>query len=391
MKNDFDSADFRQVFEQSPGLYLILSPDLYIIDATDLYLEATLTRREEITGKFLFDVFPDNPGDPDTKAVDTMSASIKRVFKTKSADAWAIQRHDVRIDESEGGGFKEKYWRPVNTPLLDEWGEIKYILHSVDDVTEYVTLQKKGEVDYDKHLRHLESVNQKLAATNQEMEQLVYAASHDLQEPLRTITNYIGLLKEGYTDLNDENVDKYLHFINRSVGKMQNLIKDLLDYSRIGRNFNITIVDTRKLLEDVVNELEASITENNARIIFNGLPTIKGDETKLRQLFQNLISNAIKFRRKDREPVISVTADEQEGLYLFSVKDNGIGIDEKYIPKLFVVFQRLHSEKEYKGTGIGLATCKKIVTLHNGKIWVESTAGEGSSFNFIIPKELKAS
>lgn len=387
MKKDTGNADFRQLFEQSPGLYLILSPDLYIIAATDLYLEATLTKREEITGMFLFDVFPDNPDDPETKAVDTMSASIRRVFETKAADSWSIQRHDVRVPDSEGGGFKEKYWRPVNSPLFDEKGEIKYILHSVDDVTEYVKLQKKGELDYDKHLRHLEVVNQKLVNSNQEMEQLVYAASHDLQEPLRTVTNYISLLQEDYSGVLDETAEKYLHFIKRSAGKMQELIKDLLDYSRIGRNITLNDVDCKKLIQDVINEMNATITENNAQISFKGLPALKGDETKLRQLFQNLISNAIKFRRKDVQPVITVTASEQDSMYLFSVKDNGIGINEKYIPKLFVIFQRLHSDKEYKGTGIGLATCKKIVLLHNGNIWVESKEGEGSTFYFLLPKE----
>lgn len=387
MKKDTGNADFRQLFEQSPGLYLILSPDLYIIAATDLYLEATLTKREEITGMFLFDVFPDNPDDPETKAVDTMSASIRRVFETKAADSWSIQRHDVRVPDSEGGGFKEKYWRPVNSPLFDEKGEIKYILHSVDDVTEYVKLQKKGELDYDKHLRHLEVVNQKLVNSNQEMEQLVYAASHDLQEPLRTVTNYISLLQEDYSGVLDETAEKYLHFIKRSAGKMQELIKDLLDYSRIGRNITLNDVDCKKLIQDVINEMNATITENNAQISFNGLPALKGDETKLRQLFQNLISNAIKFRRKDVQPVITVTASEQDSMYLFAVKDNGIGINEKYIPKLFVIFQRLHSDKEYKGTGIGLATCKKIVLLHNGNIWVESKEGEGSTFYFLLPKE----
>lgn len=387
MKKDTGNADFRQLFEQSPGLYLILSPDLYIIAATDLYLEATLTKREEITGMFLFDVFPDNPDDPETKAVDTMSASIRRVFETKAADSWSIQRHDVRVPDSEGGGFKEKYWRPVNSPLFDEKGEIKYILHSVDDVTEYVKLQKKGELDYDKHLRHLEVVNQKLVNSNQEMEQLVYAASHDLQEPLRTVTNYISLLQEDYSGVLDETAEKYLHFIKRSAGKMQELIKDLLDYSRIGRNITLNDVDCKKLIQDVINEMNTTITENNAQISFKGLPALKGDETKLRQLFQNLISNAIKFRRKDVQPVITVTASEQDSMYLFSVKDNGIGINEKYIPKLFVIFQRLHSDKEYKGTGIGLATCKKIVLLHNGNIWVESKEGEGSTFYFLLPKE----
>lgn len=384
----FHNTDFKQFFEQSPGLYLILSPDLHIVAATDNYLAATMTKREDITGKYLFDVFPDNPGDPETKAVDTMSGSLKRVFETKEPDSFSIARHDVRIQEGENVVFREKYWRPTNIPLLDENGDIRYILHTVDDVTEFVKLKKKGELDYDRHVTHLEAVNRKLQLANQELEQLVYAASHDLQEPLRTIKNYISLLNEDYSGQLDEPGDKYLEFINRSAEKMQNLIKDLLDYSRVGRNLNVTDVDCKKVIEEVKSALETLINESGALIKHNGLPVIKADELKMRQLFQNLLSNAVKFRRKDIQPVVNISAEEKDSHYHFTVTDNVIGIDRKYIPKLFVIFQRLHNDKEYKGTGIGLAICKKIVLLHHGKIWIESTPGEGSSFHFHIPKDL---
>jgi signal transduction histidine kinase len=383
-----ESADFKKLFEQSPGLYLILSTDLHIVAATDNYLAATLTKRDVITGMYLFDVFPDNPADPETRAVDTMSASIKRVFDTKNADSFSIQRHDVRSETPDGTIFVEKYWRPTNIPLFNEQGEIKYILHTVDDVTEFVKLQKKGELDYDRHVKHLEAVNEKLLHANQELEQLVYAASHDLQEPLRTVMNYITLLNEDYLAQLDETADRYLHNIERSTGKMQNLIKDLLDYSRIGRMLVVDEINTIKVVEEVISELQASIDESGALIKLNNLPVIRGDEVKIRQLFLNLLSNAIKFRNKDVTPEIMITCKDEGSAFHFTISDNGIGIEEKFITKLFVIFQRLHTDKEYKGTGIGLAICKKIVLLHHGKIWIDSIPGVGTSFHFTLPKNL---
>jgi light-regulated signal transduction histidine kinase (bacteriophytochrome) len=223
---------------------------------------------------------------------------------------------------------------------------------------------------------------------NKELEQFVYVASHDLQEPLRTISNFAGLFEEEYSDKLDEDTNTYLQFIVNATSRMQNLIKDLLDFSRIGRKIVFQIVDCNKVLSEVTAEMGSSIKESNAKITYPELPSLKGNEIELKQLFQNLISNAIKFRKKDVPPEIEITAEEKESEYLFSVKDNGIGFEEEYKEKIFIIFQRLHNATEYPGTGIGLATCKKIVTQHNGKIWVESKLGEGSIFYFTISKNI---
>ena len=168
---------------------------------------------------------------------------------------------------------------------------------------------------------------------------------------------------------------------------MQNLIKDLLDFSRVGRNMSVAVVDCNKILKEILADLDLSIQESNAKITSDLLPVLSGNETELKRLFLNLISNAIKFRPKDRTPEIAITVEAKDTEYLFAIKDNGIGIKEQFIPKLFVIFQRLNRVEEYPGTGIGLATCKKIVTLHNGKIWIESKWGEGTTFYFTLPKE----
>lgn len=228
-----------------------------------------------------------------------------------------------------------------------------------------------------------------LAWSNKELEQFVYVASHDLQEPLRTIINYIELLEEEYSKTQNEEIKEYFAFITSASSRMQNLIKDLLEFSRVGRNPEYTLVDCNKIVKEVIAELNASIKESNAKITYPVLPVIKGIEVELKRVFLNLIDNAIKFRKKNIAPVIEITAAEKENEYLFSVKDNGIGIDEKLLPKLFVIFQRLNSNTEYSGTGIGLAIAKKIVDLHNGKIWIESKINEGSVFYFTISKSLK--
>jgi len=226
-----------------------------------------------------------------------------------------------------------------------------------------------------------------LERKNKELEQFAYVASHDLQEPLRTVSNYVQLLEEKYSNTADEETEKHLSFIIIATSKMQNLIKDLLDISRIGRSTARSAIDCNEVLRTVIVELELPIKESNAVITSTVLPIVMGNETELKQLFRNLISNAIKFRKKDVAPKITITAEEKNKEYLFAIKDNGIGIPEKYKDKIFIIFQRLHNINEYPGTGIGLATSNKIVTLHKGKMWVESTLGEGSTFYFTIAKK----
>jgi len=254
----------------------------------------------------------------------------------------------------------------------------KYVFIAfINDITE----RKKAETE-------LKQKTDELMHVNKELEQFVYVASHDLQEPLRTISNFAGLFEEEYSDKLDEDTNQYLKFIVDASSRMQNLIKDLLDFSRIGRKIVFEIIDSNKILLEIIAEMGSSIKESNAKIKYPDLPSLKGNAVELKQLFQNLISNAIKFRKKDVPPEIEITAEEKETEYLFSVKDNGIGFEEEYKDKIFIIFQRLHNATEYPGTGIGLATCKKIVTQHNGRIWVESKLGEGSTFYFTISKNL---
>jgi light-regulated signal transduction histidine kinase (bacteriophytochrome) len=240
------------------------------------------------------------------------------------------------------------------------------------------------------HIAKYEQSTTELMRSNKQLEQFVYIASHDLQEPLRTISNFVGLIEAEYKGQLEGDMNKYLGFIGNGAEKMKNLIKDLLDYSRLGLQTSFEEVDCNVVLNEVINEMQASIKESNAKISSAILPVLQGNKIQLKQLFQNLISNAIKFRKKNIIPEIEITVEEKNNEYLFAIKDNGIGIDERDISKLFVFFKRLHNATEYPGNGIGLTTAQKIVSNHNGRIWVNSGLNKGSIFFFSLSKKLES-
>lgn len=231
-----------------------------------------------------------------------------------------------------------------------------------------------------------EQANKNLERKNKELEQFAYVASHDMQEPLRTTSSYVDLLQKQYGGKFDEKGERYLNYIVHSADRMKVLIKDLLDFSRIGTKGQLESVDCNVIVQNVLDDLGAAIEESKAEIKTCRLPVINAYPTELKLLFQNLIFNAIKFRKKDVQPEIKINIYSANGNWEFSVADNGIGIDKKHNEKIFVIFQRLHSRNMYEGSGIGLAHCKKIAELHGGQIWVESEPGKGSTFYFTIPK-----
>jgi len=229
---------------------------------------------------------------------------------------------------------------------------------------------------------------QDLKRKNIELEQFAYVASHDLQEPLRTVSGFVELLKRHYKEDTNENVIKYINYITDASDRMRRLVQDLLDYSRLGRERILEPIDCNSLVQEVLSDLTMAIQESKAVINIDALPVISGYATEMKQLFQNLLSNSLKFRKPGEPPVIKISVIPREDNWQFSVSDNGIGIDEKYWERIFVIFQRLHTKNEYEGTGIGLAHCRKITELHNGKIWVDSTTGGGSTFYFTIKKRI---
>jgi signal transduction histidine kinase len=250
----------------------------------------------------------------------------------------------------------------------------------------------EGQIAEQRHvfeIKTLKVIEQKaieLERSNTELEQFAYVASHDLQEPLRSIIGYLQLLQRRYEGKLDNDADKFISRAVTAANRMSALIRDLLDYSRVqrkGKPFKNT--DCSKTFNHVINNLHSVISDTQAVITHDPLPVIQADSTQIIQLLQNLISNAIKFKSSN-PPTIHISAQHNpdSNEWLFSVKDNGIGIDKEYFERIFLIFQRLHTIREYDGTGIGLAVCKKIVERHGGRIWVESEPGKGSTFFFTV-------
>ncbi|MCI1280792.1 MAG: ATP-binding protein [Nitrospira sp.] len=239
--------------------------------------------------------------------------------------------------------------------------------------------------------RHkLEESVAELGRSNADLQQFAYVASHDLQEPLRMVSSYTQLIAKRYKGKLDADADEFIAFAVDGANRMQRLIQDLLAYSRVktgGRQFEPTAMET--VLKAALANLTNAVAESHAVITHDSLPAVMGDEKQLAQLFQNLLSNAVKFRGP--QPLhIHISAKQADGEWLFSVRDNGIGIDPEYADRIFVIFQRLHTREEYPGTGIGLAICKKIVERHGGRMWVESERGKGATFYFTLRDEAPA-
>ena len=228
----------------------------------------------------------------------------------------------------------------------------------------------------------------KIKIKNKELNEVTYIASHDLQEPLRTVSSMVDMFNTKYEDHFDEQGKTMLGFLDSATGRMRNLVKDLLEYSILGKNKILSQVDCNEVIDDVTKDLQDAITQNSATITCKNLPVLTAYKSELRLLFQNLISNAIKFQDPNGQPKIKIHAENKGEFWEFKVSDNGIGIKKAHQEKIFSIFKRIHSKDAYDGTGIGLSHCKKIVEMHDGKLWVNSIEGEGSDFYFTIKKEI---
>lgn len=278
----------------------------------------------------------------------------------------------------------DRAWLLVNAePIFADSGEVSEIVCSFSDITQRKAVEDKLTSLY----QSLESRAFDLACSNADLERFVYVATHDLQEPLRLITSFLQLLKKKYDCQLDEQASEYINYAVDGSRRIKKLILDLLEYSKFSTDRDgFKILDSKKVVDDVQNNLFTLLHQSNALIEVRPLPVIYADPSLLHQLFMNLLTNAIKYRGES-SPRIIVDCIEQGDNYLFSVCDNGIGIDPGYSEKIFNLFQRLHKSETFEGTGVGLAICEKIIRLHRGSIWVESKPGEGSTFYFTIPQK----
>jgi len=288
--------------------------------------------------------------------------------------------------------------RWVNTskmPYLNQSGDVVGVIGVSMDVTE----RKKADTELENYRRHLEELVadrtselaiavSNLEHSNKELEQFAYVASHDLQEPLRMVSSYTQLIERRYKDKLDQDANDFIRYAVDGANRMQKLINDLLDFSRISSQGKVfSRIDMSVVLGYAVSNLHHLISENLALVSNENLPVLNVDESQLIRVFQNLIENSIKYKKKTEMPRIHISCVKKNKLYEFSVRDNGIGIEKKYHDRIFIIFQRLHTKEEYPGTGIGLSISKRIVERHGGTIWFESNENEGTTFYFTIPGE----
>ncbi len=274
-------------------------------------------------------------------------------------------------------------WFMVHSvPVLDENGEVIEIVSSFNDITALKEAEEKLNWLY----QNLEARAYELASSNADMEKFVAVATHDLQEPLRLISSFLQLLKMKYTEKLDARAQEYIGYAVEGAQRMKKLILDLLEYAKFRNNREgFTDVNSGLVLKSVLVSLEESISKNRATVESGPLPQVYADPALLEQLFENLIGNSLKYRGS-QDPMIRIACEETQGEFQFSVSDNGIGIKPEYSDKIFNLFERLHNNESFEGTGVGLAICEKIARLHRGSIGVHSEPGKGSTFYFTIPK-----
>jgi signal transduction histidine kinase len=387
--------DFQNLFESAPGAYLVLKPDLTIVAVTEAYLRATMTKREEILGRGLFDVFPDNPNDPHASGMRNLSASLQRVLDSRATEVMPLQKYDIRRPDAEGGEFEERYWSPVNSPVFGPNGEVAYIIHRVEDLTELVRLQRveSAQEEIKKRAAELEIlVSQRTAelrTTVDELESFCYSLSHDMRAPVRAIHSFVEFALSDCRDELRPNCQTYLKKTLRSAQRLDRLIQEVLAFTRLSKQkIEPQVVDVESLVRDIVEERpEWQAPAANIEISGPLLPMF-GHEALIMQCVTNLIDNAVTFVAPGVKPRVRVYSESHGNDVRLCFRDNGIGIDEDGQRRLFQMFHRLNAGDELKTSGIGLAIVRKAVEQMNGQVGVESAPSKGSLFWVQLPKGL---
>lgn len=367
-----EASLYATLVEMCPLMLFTVERDGTVRSANRAAIEQLGYSEDEMLGHPVLDVF--DPADRESVARNLADAFERR----GDASAWEFRK--VRKDGS-------RMWvRELVRIVEDDRGTPLAFVVCEDITAAKDAAQKIRDVEARRAAaqKAAEERAADLERSNRDLEQFAYVASHDLQEPLRVVKGYLDLLDRRVPGL-DERARSYLQKAREGSVRMQTLIDDLLAYSRVGtRGHDFEAVDAREAFDAAVENLRVALQESGGDVAAGAMPRVLGDKAQITQLFQNLVGNALKFRRGD-PPRVRVEATPGDGQWTFSVSDNGIGIDPKDHGRLFVIFQRLHGE-EYPGTGIGLALCKRIVERHGGRIWIESEAGRGSVFRFTLPE-----
>jgi signal transduction histidine kinase/CheY-like chemotaxis protein len=397
--------DFKSLFEAAPGSYLVLDPELVIVAVSDAYLRDTMTVREEILGRGLFEVFPDNPDDPEGTGEGNLRASLDRVRRTLTADPMAVQKYDIRRPEVEGGGFEARYWTPVNSPILGPDGRLAYILHSVDDVTEFVRLEQAGtaqqhvtaelrmrnaRIEEEVRQRSMELREAKEAAdrANTAKSEYLSRMSHELRTPLNAILGFAQLLE--LEDLGEEQREN-LHYILTAARHLLALINEVLDIAAIeaGRlPLSLEPVAVADVVAETVSLIRPLADQHQVLLVNPPLSCashVQGDRQRLKQILLNLLSNAVKYNRQGGRVELECGPGD-DGRLRIQVVDTGPGIAAEAMGQLFVPFERLGNEQSgVEGAGLGLPLSRRLAEAMGGTLDVASELGQGSSFWVELP------
>jgi len=411
VEKTLEKAQAEEALKLHTAVIETVAEGIFLVGLEDNIIKWTNRKFEEIFGYStgeMVGMHVDKVNAPSETTPTETRISIVDVLR--QTGEWHGEIKNIKKDGTQ-------FWSYIHISLIDhpEFGKVMVSAHT--DITE----RKQAEQEKEKRAAELFIANKELAFQNEEkakraaelvieiterkrveetlkkamadlersnkdLEQFASIASHDLQEPLRMVASYTQLLAERYEGQLDEKARKYIAYAVEGASRMQRLVNDLLTYSRVSTRGNpIETTDSHSILGEAIRNLAAVIEESKTIVTTEDLPMVRADASQLVQVFQNLLANAIKFR-SENSPLIQVTARDEGREWVFSVRDNGIGIDQQYAERVFVIFQRLHTRQEYPGTGIGLAVCKRIVERHGGKIWFESEPGKGSTFFFTVPK-----
>jgi PAS domain S-box-containing protein len=406
--------NFQRLFESLPGLFIIYDLDFVIVGGSDAYFQSTLTKREEVVGRHLFEVFPDNPDDPNADGVRNLRASLESVLKYRKPHTMAVQKYDIRRPDSVGGGFEERYWTPVNFPLFDENGVMTHIIHRAEDVTEFVQVQQQRneqrqlnralqsrtdqmEMEIYARVQELKEVNEQLQVANEALSELDLAktvffsnVSHEFRTPL---TLMLDPLDETLNRLNGQlpaAEREQLQMVQRNGQRLLKLVNTLLDFSRIeaGRMAVVyELTDLAAFTAELASVFRSAIAQANLSLVVDCPPLAKPtwvDREMWEKIVLNLLSNAFKFTL---EGEIVVALRERNDQIELEVRDTGIGIPTDELSHIFERFYRVREAKgrTYEGTGIGLSLVQELVRLHGGTIKVSSVVNRGTSFTVSIP------
>jgi signal transduction histidine kinase/ActR/RegA family two-component response regulator len=398
--------DFKSLFEAAPGSYLVLDPDLVIVAVSDAYLRDTMTVRASILGRGLFEVFPDNPDDPEATGEGNLRASLDRVRRDRVPDTMAVQKYDIRRPEAEGGAFEVRFWSPVNSPVLSPDGELAYIIHSVEDVTEVVRLEQLGmaqehlaadlrlrnaRVEEEVRQRSMELREAKEAAdkANAAKSEYLSRMSHELRTPLNAILGFAQLLElEDLTEEQNEN----LHFILNAARHLLALINEVLDIAAIeaGRlPLSLEPVAVADVVAEAVSLIRPLADQHQVLLVSPPVSCqvhVMGDRQRLKQILLNLLSNAVKYNRQGGRVELECGPAGDDRMRI-QVADTGPGIAPEAIDQLFVPFERLGSEQTgVEGAGLGLPLSRRLAEAMGGTLEVATTIGQGSRFFVELPQ-----